>query len=143
LVLQSVAPSGGATNVAATGPMTATFSGAMGPGMEGFVDLHHGDTSGPVMPMTCAWSTDRMTLTCRPDAPMDPDDMYTFHLGGGMMDASGMRLNMDRGLQMGGQRLSGSMLNGMHAGQPMSMMAPGWRAADGSYGMTFSFQTLK
>lgn len=143
VTLQSVAPAGGTAGISSTSAMTMTFSGAMGQGMEQFVDLHRGDASGPVQPMTCSWSADRVTLTCRPDMPMDPDSLYTLHMGGGMMDGSGMRLNMGKGLQMGGQTLTGTMMGGMHGGQPMSMMGSGWRGSDGDYGMMFSFRTAK
>ncbi len=139
--LLAVAPAGDATNVNRMGPMTMTFDGAMGTGMEQYVDLHHGDLSGPLHPMTCTWSADRSVLTCVPTSPMDPDDMYTLHMGGGMRGAQGGAVNMGRGSTMGGHTIQGNMMNGSHAGQPMSMMGSGWRGADGSYGMMFQFHT--
>ena len=141
--LLSVSPVGGATGVSSTASLTMTFSGAMGQGMEQSVDLHRGDTSGPIQPMTCTWSADRMTFACRPDMQMDPDTMYTIHIGGGMMNGSGMRMNVDKGLQMGGQIVTGTMMGGMHGGQPISMMGSAWRGSDGTYGMMFSFRTAK
>jgi hypothetical protein len=33
------------------------------------------------------------------------------------------------------------MMGGMHAGAPMSLMGEGWKAGNGSYGMTFTFTT--
>ena len=141
--LEAVTPSAGATGVDASGPITVRFSGPMGNGMEQYVDLHQGDISGPVVQMRCTWSDDRTTLTCTPAAPLQAGTRYTIHIGSGMMDASGHPVETEEhGLQMGGQSVAGSMMGGMHGGQPTSMMGSGWRhVGDDHVGMAFAFET--
>ncbi len=63
-------PPAGATGVAVNTAIMFRFSGAMGSGMEQYMDLHMGDLSGAEMPMTCAWSSDRTPLTCTLNAPL-------------------------------------------------------------------------
>jgi hypothetical protein len=100
----SVSPAGGATGMAVGSPITLRFSGAMGAGMEQYVDLHRGDLSGPEVAMSCAWSAERTQLTCTPGSPLASRTMHAIHVGGGMMGS-------------------------------------GWRNANGSYGMEFTFTT--
>jgi hypothetical protein len=64
--LLSVIPQGGTTDIAPDDPFSFTFDGAMMSGTEGYVDLHRGGVTGPVHPMSCAWSADRARLTCTP-----------------------------------------------------------------------------
>ena len=140
--LVSVTPPGGATGVPTAGPMVMTFSHPMMPGMEQYLDLHQGDVSGPLIAITCTWSADRLTVTCVPVQPLHPNAPYTFHAGGGMMDADDHPADMGRHqTQTGGQWLMPGMMGGMHAGAPMSGMGAGWKAGNGSYGMTFTFTT--
>jgi hypothetical protein len=140
--LEAVTPSTRASGVDAAGPITVRFSGPMSTGMEQYVDLHRDDIGGPVVHMSCAWSDDRTTLTCTPGMPLQPGTSYTFHLGSGMMDASGRSVETEEhGLQMGGQPVTGQMMGGMHGGQAPSMMGPGWRhAGDDHVGMGFTFE---
>jgi hypothetical protein len=140
-VFMSVSPAGGATGVSTSAGISVRFSQRMGVGMEQFVDLHEGDPSGPVVPMTCGWSADRTTLTCQPTQHLKQQAHYATHLGGGMMDADDLPVSMTPGLQMGGQWLMSNMMGGNHAGMPMGMMGSGWRGSDGSYGMFFPFTT--
>jgi hypothetical protein len=137
----SMSPAGGATGVAANSPITFRFSGAMGAGMEQYMDLHVGDLSGPEVPMSCAWSGDRTQATCTPTSPLAARTMYTIHLGGGMTSASGVAVDCTPGLGMGGQWVMGGMMTGNHGGMAWGMMGNGWRNANGSYGMMFSFTT--
>lgn len=140
--LLSVAPPGGATGVSVNATMVVRFSGAMASGMEPFVDLHQGGLDGLVVPMACAFSTDRTTLTCSPQAPLMPRTAYTLHVGGGMRDASGRSLDMGQyGVAMGGQWVMGGMMGPSHAGGPWGMMGGNWQGANGSYGMAFPFTT--
>jgi hypothetical protein len=140
--LLSVMPPGGSTGVSTTGNMVMTFDHPMMVGMEQYLDLHRGDASGPLEPIGCTWSSDRLTVTCQPAEPLQHDSEYTFHAGGGMMDADDHPIDLGpHGTQMGGQWLMPGMMGGMHAGMPMSGMGAGWKAANGSYGMVFTFAT--
>lgn len=139
--LTEVSPVGGATNVGVDAPIVLTFSGAMGTGMETLMNLHMGTAAAATMPMTCAWSVDRTTLTCT-HAAFANGATYTIHVGGGMMDADDMPIGMGGMIdQMGGMWLQPGMNGGMHAGQPMGMMGSGWMGTNGDYGMTFTFTT--
>jgi hypothetical protein len=140
-MFMSVSPAGGAMGVSTSAGIVMRFTQHMGVGMEQFVDLHEGDTSGPVVSMACAWSADRTTLTCQPAQALKHQTHYATHLGGGMMDADDHPVSMAPGLQMGGQWLMSSMMGGNHAGSSMGMMGSGWRGSNGSYGMFFSFTT--
>src|SRR3972149_11478141 len=141
--LVSVTPRGHASGVAQNAAMMFQFSGPMGAGMEQFFDLHMGDIGGPVVPMTCAWATDRTTLTCTPNAPLNPGTQYVMHIGGGMQDANGRPVEMEQyGMPMGGQWATQGMMGATHGEMPWSMMSPGWRHPNGSFGMVFSFFTV-
>ena len=138
----SVAPTAGAASVALGSPITFRFSGAMGAGMEQYVDLHMGDLSGPGLAMSCAWSTDRTLLTCTPGSPLASRTTYAIHLGGGMVSAGGMAADYTTyGPGLGGQWIMGNMMTGTHGGMGWGMMGGGWRNANGSYGMVFTFTT--
>jgi hypothetical protein len=138
----SVSPAGGAAGMAVGSAITFRFSGAMGGGMEQYVDLHVGDLSGPEVPMSCGWSADRTLLTCTPGSPLASRTMYALHLGGGMMSAGGMAVDYTtHGPGMGGQWITGGMMPGTHGGMGWGMMGSGWRNANGSYGMEFTFTT--
>ena len=139
--LMSVSPAGGATGMAVGSPMTFRFSGAMGTGMEQYVDLHMGDLSGAEIAMSCAWSADRTQLTCTPSSPLASRTTYALHLGGGMMGSGGGAVDYTAGLGMGGQWIMGGMMTGTHGGMGWGMMGGVWRNANGSYGMVFTFTT--
>jgi hypothetical protein len=135
--LLSVSPRGGATGVASTTDIVLTFNQPMMMGMEQYMALHQGGLSGPTLPMSCNWSDSRTTLTCRPDQPLAAGTRYTVHMGGGMMDADGRRVGMERyGRKMGGRCATGRMMGGQSG-----MMGAGWTHTDGSYGMAFEFTT--
>lgn len=135
----SVTPSGDATGVSATTAVTIRFSQGMGVGMEQFVDMHQGDVTGPVMPMSCGWSGDRSMLTCTPRAALRPGTRYAVHVGAGMMGTNGLPLDLNQ-MPMGGQWAFPSMM-GNHGGMSWNMMGSGWQGSNGSYGMVFSFTT--
>ena len=124
--LMSVSPARGATGMAAGSPITFRFSGAMGAGMEQYVDLHMGDLSGAEVAMTCAWSADRTLLTCTPGSPLAVHTTYAIHLGGGMMSAGGTAVDYTTyGPGMGGQWIMGGMMTGTHGGMGWGMMDSG------------------
>ena len=148
----SVVPEGGTTEVDPNGPFSFTFNGAMMPGMERYVDLHRGDVTGPVHPISCAWSHDRATLTCTPATPLDPATWYMLHLGGGVRGSNGTPVHMDPGTcgcawvepprQRDGRGPGeGHMWGENHGGEPWPMMDFGWRHSNGAYGMVIPFRT--
>jgi Bacterial Ig-like domain len=140
--LVSVTPHGGSTGVSTVGPMVLTFSQPMMAGMEQYMDLHQGDASGPLVATDCTWSADRLSVTCVPEQPLEPNAQYTFHAGGGMMDGDDHTIDIGQHMaQTGGQWLMPGMMGGMHAGAPMAGMGTGWKGANGPYGMIFTFTT--
>ncbi len=139
--LLSVSPAGASTGVSTATPVAMTFSGPMMPGMEQYLDLHHGDAAGPLVPITCAWSADRMTVTCAASEPLDRNTTYTIHAGAGMMDADDHPVDLPTHMAGNGEWFMPTMMGGMHAGMPMSGMGSGWRGANGSFGMLFPFTT--
>jgi hypothetical protein len=140
--LLSVMPAGGSTAVSTTTNLVMAFDHPMMVRAEQYLDLHRGDASGPLEPIGCTWSPDRLTVTCRPAVPLQHNSQYAFHAGGGMMDGNGHPIDIGpHGTQMGGQWLMPGMMGGVHAGMPMSGMGAGWKAANGSYGMVFTFTT--
>jgi hypothetical protein len=140
--LLSVMPAGGSTGVATTTNLVMTFDHPMMVGAEQYLDLHRGDASGPLEPIGCTWSSDGLTVTCQPFQPLQHDSQYSFHAGGGMMDANDHPVDVGpNGAQMGGQGLMPGMMGGMHGGMPLSGMGAGWKAANGSFGMFFTFTT--
>ena len=117
------------------GSMTAQFNGAMMAGMTSFMDLHQGDITGPVVPITCTWSSDRSTMTCTPNAALQPGSQYTLHMGAGMVASNDMPVDMSPGLGMGGEW----MTSGMAGGHNGTMMGGDWEDAAGHQGMLFTF----
>jgi len=137
-VLLSVSPAGGAVGVSTTPDVVFRFSGPMMSGMEQYAALHQGGLNAPTMPMTCTWSDNGQTLTCRPTQPLDALTPCTIHLGGGMLDAEGRPLGLSgHGPGMGGQWVTGGMM-----GAQSGMMGTGWMTpGGGGYGMMFGFTT--
>jgi hypothetical protein len=141
VALMAVSPVAGASSVPVGSLITFRFSGAMGSGMEQYMDLHVGGLSGAEMPMNCVWSEDRTQVTCTPASPLASGTMYAIHLGGGMMSATGTAVDDTAGLGMGGQWIMGGMMTGTHGGMGWGTMSSGWRNPNGSYGMVFTFTT--
>jgi hypothetical protein len=140
--LVSVAPRGGSTGVAISEPIALLFGTPIAAAMEQYVDLHQGSIAGPLVPISCAFSADRTTLTCVPNGPLAPRTTYVLHVGGGMMTVSGQPIDYGtHGPGMGGLWVTGGMMGPAHGGHTWGMMGPGWRHSNGSYGMEFSFTT--
>jgi Bacterial Ig-like domain len=140
--LLAVVPAEGATAIDPTAPIVLTFNHPMGTGMEQFMDLHVGDINGPTVPMTATWSSDRTVLTIRPNQQLAHATTYVIHLGGDLMDGDGHALDYASCQKLGGQRLQASQMGqGSQHGSMGSGMGNGWRNADGSYGMVFTFTT--
>jgi hypothetical protein len=135
--LLSISPRSGAVGLSTSPDILLTFSGPMMAGMEQYLALHQGGVTGPTQPMGCTWSDGQRTLSCRPGQPLMSATSYTIHMGGGMMDADGLPVGMERhGMEMGGQWAAGGMMGGQSG-----MMGSGWMHANGSYGMVFGFTT--
>ncbi len=80
----------------------------------------------------------------RPVPILEPRTTYVLHLAPNLRDARGQRLNPASCARLGGRQVTGAMLG---AGPRAGMMngpwgrQMGWRAADGRYGMIFTFTT--
>lgn len=138
VTVQSVSPASGAV-VATTTAVTVTFSHAMMPGMESLVVLHEGSITGPVVSSSAAWSPDRRTLTITPAAGVKAATTYVLHLAPGLRSASGNYVDHGSCSGMGGRSVSAGMMMGSRG--MGGMMGAGWQAADGTYGMIFTFTT--
>ena len=142
--LTSMIPTGGAMGVPVGSALEFHWGTPMGVGMEQYIDLHMGDLSGPVVPMSCAWSGDQTSLVCNPGSPLQPGTQYVAHVGGGLMDATGQVVDMNMyGPGFGGQWVQGGMMGPGHGGNGWGMMGGGWRHSNGAYGMAFTFTTAQ
>src|ERR1051326_7987902 len=83
----------------------------------------------PVVSCTATWSSDSMTLTLTPMAPLVHGTMYSLHVGGGMRDADGQIIDMSQyGPMMGGDWADGGMMTGGGMMNPShDEMGPGWQ----------------
>ena len=135
--LLSVTPSASTTAVSVTTSVVLTFSGAMMAGMETRVMLHEGSVTGPVVEGVAAWSADRTVLTFTPRMPLKPRTTYVIHLAGQMRSADGAYLDRGSCSAQGGR----SVTSGMMGDRGTGSMMDGWRGADGTYGMAFTFTT--
>ena len=134
--LLSVSPRGGAAGVSSTPDIVLSFSGPMMPGMEQYLALHQGPLTGTEVPVSCIWSDDQETLTCRPTQPLAPTTVYTIHMKGGIVDANGEHVGMQRyGMPLGGE------LAGDATHHPLGSMGAGWHTPTWSRGMQFQFIT--
>lgn len=136
--LLSVTPSASATGVSVMTPVVLTFSQAMMAGMETRVMLHEGSVSGPAADGVATWSANRTVLTFAPRAPLKPHTSYVIHLASQMQGANGAYLDHGSCTAHGGHSVTSEMMGGHHMEH---MMEDGWRGADGTYGMAFSFTT--
>lgn len=143
-VLVSIQPASAAISVDPTAPVVLRFSHAMMTGMEMLVVLHEGNITGAALAVTATWSTDRTTLTMIPQAPMKHATTYVMHMSPSLQDAAGHMINMSPGAMMGGQAVSAGMMGGgsmMNGQWGPGMMGAGWQAANGTFGMSFTFTT--
>lgn len=139
----SVAPAAGATDISVTAPVVVTFSHAMGTGMATEIVLHEVSLAGTAVAGSASWSTDRTSLTFVPAAALQPLTTYVLHLAPVMTTADGGPANHGACGQgrSGGMMGGGMMGGGMMGSGTTGMMGAGWKMADGSYDMTFSFTT--
>lgn len=142
--LASIQPASAATSVTVSVPIVLKFSHAMMTGMEMLVVMHEGSVTGAVVASTATWSTDRTTLTLMPQSPMKHATTYVVHMSPSLQDTAGHMINMSSGATMGGQTVSAGMMGGtsmMNGQWGPGMMGAGWQAANGTFGMVFSFTT--
>lgn len=143
----SISPANAATGVDPARPLVVTFTRSMMNGMESLVILHEGSVSGSAVSGTFAWSTDRTTLTFTPTMALKRGTMYTLHLAPSLVSADGKPIDLAACTRIGGQYATTTMMGagvqqGMMGGAwGPGMMGSGWRAADGTYGMVFTFTT--
>lgn len=152
LLVRSVIPASGATNVDPRAPIIIAFSSAMMPPMEKLVVLHEGAVTGPAVAGTATWSTDRTTLTFTPANPLKSNTIYVLHLSPNLLDSKGDTVDFAAcATAVGGSPVPASMMkgsSGMMGGNGMmggtnGMMGSGWQPGNGTwgYGMTLTFTT--
>ncbi|MHB8837823.1 MAG: Ig-like domain-containing domain [Gemmatimonadaceae bacterium] len=143
--LTSLQPANATAGVATSTPIVLHFSKAMMSGMEMLVVLHEGTVTGPVVATTAMWSSDRTTLTMTPQAAMKHATTYVVHMSPSLQDTAGHMINMTPGSAMGGLAVTSGMMGGatsmMNGQWGPGMTGAGWQAANGSFGMMFTFTT--
>jgi hypothetical protein len=84
-----------------------------------------------------------MALTFTPFEPLTRSTRYTIHVGGGLTDARGARVDLDRhGPTLGAAWVTRDMVMGMTMmGMGESHSGPEWQYPNGKYGLAFSFTT--
>ena len=153
LLVRSVIPASGATNVDPRAPITIAFSSGMMAAMEKLVVLHEGSVTGPAVTGTATWSTDRTTLTFTPANPLKSTTVYVLHLSPNLLNSKGDTVDFAGcATAVGGSPVPSSMMkgssgmmggsNGMMGGTN-GMMGSGWQPGSGTwgYGMTLTFTT--
>ena len=133
----AVEPVPASAQVSTLTPIRLTFSRPMMIGTAMLVVLHVDTVTGTEVAGTATWSLDRTVLTFTPAAALNSNTMYVVHLGGEMRGMDGARLDHGGCENRGGRTVSGGMM-----GESANMMGSGWRSADGTYGMIFSFRTV-
>ena len=146
LLVRTVIPASGATNVDPNAPITVSFNHGMMTAMERLVVLHEGSVTGPAVAGTATWSADRTTLTFTPATPLKSRTAYVLHLSPNLIDAKGDTVNFAAcATAVGGRAVpsSGMMGSGGMMGGGNGMMGSGWQPGSGTwgYGMTLTFTT--
>ncbi|MFO7892826.1 MAG: Ig-like domain-containing protein [Longimicrobiales bacterium] len=141
--LLSVAPEGGSTGVDSSEPIEVAFDHGMHDHVVDYMAVHEGDVTGPEVAGAWMMEQEGTLLHFTPEAPLKEGTQYTIHLGGGMEDVEGHRVDLEtHGMGMGGMWATDSMMTGGMMGGQHSHMSDGWQHPDnGSYGMVFSFTT--
>jgi hypothetical protein len=143
-VLVSVTPADGAVDLGTAPTIEVLFDGPVAPGATMVIALQRGDCPGPVVEGTWSRSADGRTLRFAPMSALEPGTRYTIHVGGGMTDPNGSRVDLEtHGPGLGGMWVTETMVMGMGS-MGMGMLShsgPGWRHANGFYGLAFDFTT--
>lgn len=146
-VVVTVSPANATVGVNPAQPIVMNFDRPMMPGMEALVVLHEGTVTGPVVTGTAAWSSNRSILTFTPSVPLKSLTKYVVHMSPGLMSSTGYPINLAACEPLGGQYVTTGMMGFTQGAGMMNgswgpgMMGNGWRAADGTYGMVFTFTT--
>lgn len=143
--LLSVFPAAGATGVDVTVQIEVRFDAPIAQQVGYPIALQVGDCPGPVVPGTWSRTADGMGLSFAPVQPLEPTTRYTIHVGGGLTDADGAVVDLDRhGPSLGGTWVTREMVMGMLT---MGMMGgvshsgPEWLYPTGMYGLAFELVT--
>jgi hypothetical protein len=146
-IVLALAPANATTGVDLARPIVVTFNRPMMAGMETLVLVHEGSVTGPVVAGPSTWSIDRTVLTFTPATPLKSHTTYVVHLSPSILGANGHPLDLAACARLGGQSVTSGMMgtatgSGMMGGSwGPGMMGNGWRAADGTFGMVFTFTT--
>jgi len=143
--LVATTPTAEAAGVDVNAQIEVLFDFPIEPGAAHPIALQVGDCPGPVVAGTWSRTADGMALRFTPTQPLDPSTRYTIHVGGGLTDADGALIDLDRsGLALGGTWVTLEMVTGMTSlsmGMGPSHSGPEWLSPNGMYGLAFSFTT--
>lgn len=141
-VLLSVAPAGGASDVGVDEPVVVRFDHAMGDQAMEYAAVHEGDVTGPEVAGSWMLEAEGTIMRFMPDQAWKAGTGYAIHLGGGMEDAEGRAVDLERhGEAMGGMWVDGGMMSGGMMGGGHPHTGEGWQHQNGSYGMVFTYAT--
>ena len=145
-VALSVLPAAATTSVDPAKPITITFSMSMMSGMEMLVVVHEGSVTGPQVPVSSSWSTDRRVLTIAPSTMLKAMTTYAVHLSPSLQGTNGRMIDVTQCTAIGCVHVSGGMMGSgtggmMNGSWGAGMMGAGWQASDGTFGMLFTFTT--
>ena len=140
--LVTVFPAAGAEGVALDIGVEVTFDAPLEAGSAYPIALQLGDCPGPVVAGVWSRTDDGTGLTFTPSEPLAPSTLYTIHVGGGLPDVRGARVDLDRhGPTLGGAWVTREMVMGMTMmGMSASHSGPEWQSPNGKYGLAFSFR---
>ena len=145
--LMSVAPADGMSNISTNPTIEVRFDAPVAQTATTLIALQMGDCPGPVVSGTWSRSAEGTVLSFMPMHPLDPGTRYTIHLGGGITSKDGTSVDMEtHGPGLGGMWVTQAMVMGMNnMGMGMASMVshagPGWRHANGFFGLAFDFTT--
>lgn len=138
LTIVSLSPTGEATNVDPGVVVEIEFSSPMAETMSDLVALHEDTPAGALAAGTWEWSPDHLFLRFRVNNRLREQTRYHLHLGGGLEDAQGHRLNFEHAMQF---HHGDWCTDGMAGGHHQFMHQHEWQHRNGSFGMVISFTT--
>ena len=138
--LLAVFPAPGSSGVAMDAPIEVRFGAPISSGTMHPIALQVGDCPGPVVMGTWSRTVDGLGLRFQPSQPLDPATQYTIHVGGGMTDAEGALVDLERNV-LGGMWVTREMVMGMMGMGMTQHSGTEWQSPNGLYGLAFSFTT--